>query len=217
MRQETIRKIDEKKVIAIIRGIYGEDCINLAQALYNGGIELIEVTFDQAHCETFQDTQKAIAGINSRFAGKVLAGAGTVTSVELVRLAAEAGAKYIISPDTDPDVIRHTLQMDMVSIPGAMTATEVLCAHKAGADYVKLFPASVLGTEYIKAIRAPLNHVKLLVVGGVNEKNVKEFMKADASGAGVGGNLVNKKWIAEGNFEAITALAREFAQAVNNV
>ena len=102
----------------------------------------------------------------------------------------------------------------MVSMPGALTPTEVLQAHKAGADFVKLFPAGNLGPGYLKSVAAPINHVKLLAVGGVNEKNVAEFLKAGAVGAGVGGNLVNKTWIAEGKFQEITALAKTFTDAV---
>lgn len=214
MREQIIHKVLETKLIAIIRGIYGEDCVRLAHALHNGGIEMIEVTFDQAHPETFQNTMDSIQIINEVFKGEVLAGAGTVTSVELVNLAYTIGAKYIISPNVNKDVIKHTLELGMVSIPGAFSPTEILDAYNAGADFVKVFPTSSLGAPYIKAVMAPLNQVKLLAVGGVNEKNIADFLKAGAVGAGVGGNLVNKQWIAEGRFDEITALARAFANAV---
>lgn len=213
MKQTIINAINEKKLIAIIRGVYGEDCINLARALHRGGIDLIEVTFDQANPELWKKTQEAISQINEVFEGEVFAGAGTVVSTELVDLAYAANAKYIISPDADERVIQRTNALGLVSIPGALTPTEIKAAYKAGADFIKVFPTSVLGAAYIKAIRGPLNHIPLLAVGGVNEKNISEFLKAGVVGAGVGGNLVNKKLVAEGAFDQITALAQAYVAA----
>ena len=215
MRKETIERILENKLIAIVRGVYGEDCIRLAEALCRGGMKLIEVTFDQANPESFVRTQEAIAGIISRFGDEFYAGAGTVTSTALVEMAHEAGARYIISPNYDPAVIRRTLELDMVSIPGALTASEVVNAHNAGADFVKLFPMANLGAGYLKAVRSPLNHIRFMAVGGVNEDNLGEFMAAGAVGAGIGGNLVNKKWISEGKFDEITALAARMVAIAN--
>ena len=215
MREQIIKTVYEKKIIAIVRGVYGEDCEKLARALHAGGIDLIEVTFGQAHPEDYEKTCAAISRINEVFQGEVLAGAGTVTTPELVEMAHKAGAKYIISPDTNPAVIRRTRELEMVSMPGAMTPSEVMEAYRTGADFVKLFPMANLGVGYLKAVRAPLNQVPILVVGGVNEKNLGEFMAAGACGAGVGGNLVNKQWIKEGRFDDITALAREFIKAAN--
>ena len=210
MREQVISAILENKIIAIIRGIYGNDCRNLIKALVKGGINLIEVTFDQANPESFKETQAAIEMINSDFED-VYAGAGTVTDTMLVQMANEAGAKYIISPNVDIDVIKKTKKLGLVSIPGAMTPTEIRYARLSGADFVKVFPISNLGgAAYIKAVSAPLNNIPLLGVGGVNENNINELIKAGAKGAGVGGNLVNKKWIADGRFEEITALAEKF-------
>ena len=100
----------------------------------------------------------------------------------------------------------------MVSIPGAYTPSEVIAAHEAGADFVKLFPAGVLGTTYLKAIRGPINHVRLLAVGGVNEMNAKEFLDAGCVGVGVGGNLVNRTWIEAGEYDRISDLAAQYIQ-----
>ncbi|MDP4108997.1 MAG: bifunctional 4-hydroxy-2-oxoglutarate aldolase/2-dehydro-3-deoxy-phosphogluconate aldolase [Bacillota bacterium] len=216
MRDAVIKRILDRKLIAIIRGVYKEDALRLAEALYKGGIELIEVTFDQSRPESFADTQEAIRSINEKFKGEVGVGAGTVTSVKLADMAAEAGAKYIIAPDTNTEVIKHTRALGLVSIPGALTPTEITTAHAAGADFIKLFPAAAFGPGYLKAVLAPLNNVKLLAVGGVSDKNVKEFMDAGAVGAGVAGNLVNKKWIAEGRFGDITAAAAEFVKAIED-
>lgn len=216
MREEVIAKIQEEKIIAIVRGVGAEACRKVADALYEGGIRLMEITFDQKDPASFDATAGAIRAIGEAYAGRMLVGAGTVTSVELVELAASAGAKYIISPDVNVDVIRRTRELGMVSLPGAMTPTEVMTAHNAGADFVKLFPVGNLGIPYVKAIRAPLSHVKLLAVGGVNEDNVADFLRAGLVGAGVGGNLANKKWIEAGEYHKITETARKLVDAAKN-
>ena len=214
MREAVIEKVLQTKLVAIVRGVYGQDCLNLAKALYDGGIQALEVTFDQANPQLWEKTADTISQLNRTLGDRMIFGAGTVTSEELVTIAKNAGAKFIVSPDCNPDVIRATVEADMVSMPGAMTPTEVLQAHRAGADFVKLFPAGNLGAGYVKAVAAPINHVRLLAVGGVNETNVADYLAAGAVGAGVGGNLVNKTWIAEGQFDRITALAKAFTDAV---
>ena len=212
MREQIIQKVLDKKIIAIVRGVYGENCVKLAQALYDGGIELLEVTFDQSKPEGLKRTSDTIRELVKHLGDKMAFGAGTVTSLEMIKLAQDAGAQFIVSPDTNEEVIKATVANDMVSMPGALTPTEILNAHQYGADFVKVFPTSSLGTAYLKAIRGPINHIRLLAVGGVNEKNIGEFLKAGVDGAGVGGNLVNKDWIANNEFDKITALAREFVE-----
>lgn len=215
MREDIIQKVLSKKIIAIVRGIYGEDCVKLAQALFDGGIELMEVTFDQSKPQEFSRTSDTIRQLASCLGDKMAFGAGTVTSVDMLKMAKMAGAQFIVSPDTNEAVIKATVAGGMVSMPGAMTSTEILTAYSYGADFVKVFPTSSLGTAYLKAIRGPINHVRLLAVGGVNEKNIGEFLRAGADGVGVGGNLVNKEWIARGEFDKITALAKEFITNMN--
>lgn len=214
MRSQVIRFIEQEKVIAIVRGIPSEHSLRVAEALYLGGIRLIEWTFDQNDPERCDRTGDAIAQIADRFRNAMMVGAGTVTSPQLVQIAAEAGAQYIISPDTNPAVIEATRQQGLVSIPGAITPTEILAAHHAGADFVKLFPASAFGMAYIKAIAGPINHVKMLAVGGVNENNIAAFLAAGMCGAGVGGNLVNPAWVAGGDFDQITATATQLINAI---
>ena len=209
MRDLIIQKVLDKKVVAIVRGVYGEDCVNLAKALYAGGVELMEVTFDQSNPDLYSRTSDTIAQLVSHMGDKMIFGAGTVTSLQTLELAKNAGAKFVVSPDTNEAVIKATVAAGMVSMPGAMTPTEILTDHEYGADFVKVFPTSGLGASYIKAVCGPINHVRLLAVGGVSEKNVGEFLKAGCVGAGVGGNLVNKEWIKNGEFEKITALAKE--------
>lgn len=202
------------KVVAIVRGL-SSGFEALAQAFYDGGIRAIEVTFSQKDPESWKQTAEAIRSIKTKMGDKMAVGAGTVTTVELVQLAYDAGAQFIVSPDTNVAVIHKTKELGMTSMPGAMTPTEIREAYAAGADFVKVFPAGTLGSSYIKAIRGPLNNIPLLAVGGVSEKNAAQYMAAGCVGVGVGGNLVNKDWIAAGQYDKITALAQQLCASVN--
>lgn len=204
--------IASEKVIAIIRGVYGQDCLRLCSALDEGGIHLIEVTYDQLRPELHAQTDAAIAAINSGLGGRVLAGAGTVTSPALVERAVAAGAQYIISPDMNPAVIARTRELGAVSIPGALTPTEIQAAHLAGADFVKVFPANIMGPAYIKSVRAPLSHIKLLAVGGMNASTVGDYIRAGACGVGVGGALTAAANLSDP--EKLAAIARSIRRAV---
>jgi len=148
--------------------------------------------------------------IKNHFGDSIAVGAGTVLTVENVRQAAEAGAQYMISPNTDEAVIKETKNLGLVSIPGAMTPTEVVSAYNMGADIVKLFPAAVLGLGYVKALLSPISHIPITAVGGINAQNAQSFIDAGCVGVSVGGNLVNKKFIEAGDFEAIKKLAQEY-------
>ncbi len=214
MREEMIQKILEEKVIAIVRGIYGEDCVNLAKALCRGGVKLMEVTFDQKSAQERQKTADTIRLLQETLGGEMAFGAGTVTTVEMVQQAKEAGARFIISPDTDKDVIAATVAMDMVSIPGAMTPTEMMQAHRAGADFVKVFPANHVGPAYFKAVAAPLSQVRMLAVGGVDGSNVGAYMQAGAAGAGVAGCLFKPQWVKDGQWDTITEATAEFVETL---
>ncbi len=200
----------EKKIIAIVRGTYGEDLKNLAKALYKGGIRLIEVTFDQTDPLCLEKTAEAIRLLNSLFEGEFYAGAGTVLTEEQVQVAYEVGARYIVSPNTNNKVITRTKERGMVSIPGAMTPTEILQAHELGADFVKLFPTATLGLNYVKDILAPINHVNIIATAGITEDNFASFLNLGIKGAGISGRLTDKKLIASGDWEEIARRAQVF-------
>lgn len=214
MREAVIQHILQGKIIAIVRGLDAAPLTALVEAFARGGITLTELTFDQKNPDSWAGTCESIRMLSRRFGGRVDVGAGTVLTVEQARMARDAGARYIVSPDANPDVIRFTHENGMVSLPGCMTPTEITAALAAGADFIKVFPAGVLGTGYIKAIRAPLSHARMLAVGGVNDQNARDFIRAGCVGIGVGGNLVNKDWIARGEFDRIEALARSYVSAV---
>ena len=215
MEEKIIQAVKEHKLIAIVRGVESEKCIKIAQALYDGGFRLMEITYDQKHPENWEETARTIGAVANAFAGRMYVGAGTVTCTELVELTHKYGGQFIISPDVNEDVIRRTRELGMVSMPGALTPTEVMVAHRAGANFVKLFPAGNLGTGYVKAVKAPISHVDLLVVGGIDEKNVASFLAVGAAGAGIGGHLVNKAWVEAGEYEKITEVAKALVAAVN--
>ena len=214
MREQTIHAIEKEKLIVIVRGVEKEYLIPLAEAMYAGGIRLIEVTYDASGKTSDEATAENIALLANHFGGRMPVGAGTVLTEKQVELTKNAGGRFIISPNTDVNVIEKTKELGMISIPGALTPTEAQTAHLAGADFVKLFPVDALGPSYVKAIKAPLCHIRMLAVGGVKEENLADFLRAGVSGFGIGSNIVNKKMIAKGNFEGITALAREFVDAL---
>lgn len=217
MSENTIKKLLDGKVIAIVRGIDSRRIVGLAKALAAGGITCVEVTFDQSAPDKLQDTLDAIAAIKETLGEGVCVGAGTVMTPEQVQLASDAGAEYMISPNTDPEVIAKTKALGKVSIPGAMTPTEVAYAYKCGADIVKMFPAGILGAGYIKAVKAPLKHIPVTAVGGITPQNCASFLQAGACGVGVGGNLVSPELVNAGRFEEITALARAYSDALAQV
>lgn len=211
---DIMEQVRSGRIIAIVRGLEGEHMLGLAGALYEGGITMMEVTFNQSDPSKWVETTDAIRLISDRYAGKIAVGAGTVMTIEQLHLACDAGARYIIAPDVNVDVIRETKRLGLASFPGAMTPTECVTAYNAGADAVKVFPAGQLGPGYIKAIKAPLSHIPMLAVGGVNEKNAADFIKAGCIGLGVGGMLVNGELVRRGELDKISALAREYKKAV---
>ncbi len=215
-RNGIVRRISDEKMIAIARGLSLGEILPLAEALYRGGVSVMEVTFDQARPETHPATAAAIKELCIKTAGKMMIGAGTVVSEELVRLAADSGARFIVSPDVNTKVIELTCELGMASLPGAFTPTEILTAHLSGADFVKVFPAAVLGPAYVKAIRGPLNHVRLLAVGGVDESNAASFLQVGCVGVGVGGSLCSRELAVSGQFDKITALASALCKSCGN-
>ena len=206
-RAEIIRAIEEHKIIVILRGLNTEQLIKTVEAMEKGGICLVEVTFDQSGKISDEQTAANIRTLAETFAGRVRVGAGTVMTAQQAEMAHDAGAEFIISPDTYEEVIRRTRELGMVSLPGSFTPTEAANAYRYGADFVKLFPNSEVGISYLKALMAPLSHIRFLAVGGVNEKNMMEYLNAGAKGIGVATGIVNKKHIADGNYDAVTELA----------
>lgn len=214
MRNKTIELIEKEKIVVIVRGVNRDKLIPLAEAMYDGGIRLMEITYSADGSVSDEDTAENIRLLAEHFEGRMLIGAGTVINTKQVELTKRVGGKFIISPDTYVDVIKKTREENLVSMPGALTPSEVQEAHRAGADFVKLFPINSLGIGYLKAVMAPLSHIKFLAVGGVNEDNIADYLKAGAKGFGIGANIVNKQLIAEENWTEITKMAKRYTDAV---
>ncbi|SFJ47868.1 2-dehydro-3-deoxyphosphogluconate aldolase / (4S)-4-hydroxy-2-oxoglutarate aldolase [Paenibacillus sp. UNC496MF] len=207
MSLNLLQALYEEKIIAIIRGIPEEAGDATAKALADGGIVFLEVTLNT------DGALGMIARFREQYAGRMRIGAGTVLDLGQAKEAVAAGAEYIISPNLDEEVIAYGLEHGVDVWPGTMTPTEIVRAFKAGATAVKLFPLGSLGVNYLKEIRAPLNHIPIIATGGVNLQNIRGVLDAGAAAVGLGGNLVDKQLVKDGKFEELTKLAKAFTAA----
>jgi len=199
----------QHKIIAIIRGAEPNDVLPVAHALFEGGIRAIEITLNSP------DALQLINTVSKILKEKMLVGAGTVLDASSALEAIEAGAQFIISPSVDVETIQLTKQNGIVSIPGAFTATEIVTAYKAGADLIKVFPAS--NPQYIKDLMGPLSHIPMMPTGGVNLENIRDFKNNGAVAFGIGSSLVNTKQpITETYLKQLTIKAEQFVQAISN-
>ena len=214
MRNKVIEAVEKEKIIVIVRGVESEKLIPLAEAMYEGGIRLLEITYSANGIVSDEETANNIKKLTEYFDGRMFIGAGTVVTEKQVELTYDAGGKFIISPDTYDAVIKKTRELNMVSIPGALTASEIRAAVRYGADYVKLFPVTNLGTDYVKAVKAPLSDIKMLAVGGIDENNMNEYLSVGISGFGVGTNIANKKMINDCDWQGLTDLANKYTKVI---
>jgi 2-dehydro-3-deoxyphosphogluconate aldolase/(4S)-4-hydroxy-2-oxoglutarate aldolase len=205
----TLSQILESKIVAIIRGAKPDDVLKIINALFEGGIEILEITLN---------SPKALSVIEeaAREVGdKMLVGAGTVMDAETARTALLAGAKFIISPSLNIETIEMTKRYGAVSIPGAFTPTEIVTAYTNGADIIKVFPASI-GVQYFKDLQGPLPHIPLMPTGGINLKNITEFKKAGAVAFGIGSALFDTTHeITKEYLQQLTLKARKYTKAVS--
>ena len=208
MKAEVLKALADTRLVAIIRGMDPEICVKLAEAYVEGGIRLVEVTFDQTGDP--RKTIAAIRAIRERFAGKLHVGAGTVLTEAQLKAVIEAGGEFMVTPSVNPALIRACVAAGLVAMPGAFTPSEIVTAHEAGADIVKIFPIRALGPQYVKDVLAPLKHISLMAVGGVNPDNAADYLRAGCLGVGASGSLVNKEWIAAGEWSKIADEARRF-------
>ncbi|MCX7015466.1 MAG: bifunctional 2-keto-4-hydroxyglutarate aldolase/2-keto-3-deoxy-6-phosphogluconate aldolase [Candidatus Sumerlaeota bacterium] len=207
-KQDILQTIVDCGVVAIVRLNDSSQLERVGQAIQTGGLNVIEFTM------TTPGALRIIEEWTRARAGKVLLGAGTVLDPETARAAILAGAEFIVSPSTNHAVVEMCNRYGKVVMPGAYTPTEIVAAMEMGADLVKLFPASSLGPSYIKAIRGPLPHARLVPTGGVSVQNAAEFIRAGAAALAVGGELVNNAIVERGEFDKITEAARQFREEV---
>lgn len=202
-----LQHILQNKIVAILRGFKKKDVINIATALHEGGINIIEITLNSV------DALDLINKLSTKFKNKMLVGAGTVLTVKDARNAIDAGAIFLISPLLDIDVIKIAKDNSVVSIPGAFTATEIFTAYKVGADIIKVFPSQT--PAYIKQVLAPLDKLLLMPTGGIELNNIAEYKKAGASAFGIGSSLVNNKAEINNSYlRDLTAKAKQFVEAI---
>lgn len=207
--------ICQNKLVAISRGVYGDNLVKAVQAVMEGGIKTIEITFDQSNkIDGIEKTASSIAQVKEKFGQNLCVGAGTVMTIEQAKAAKEAGADFALAPNTDIQVIKAMKDLGLIAVPGALTPSEIASAYNAGADIVKVFPVSTLGINYINAVRAPISQIKLMAVGGVSEANVKEFLENGFCSAGIGSNIINAKRIANGDLDSVLKNAKAFVNAI---
>ena len=203
-----LSEILKHKIVAIVRGAKPNDVIKIAEALYEGGIRLMEVTLNS------DNALEVIQQLSAKMKSEMYIGAGTVLNADDTERAINAGAQFIISPCLNMDVIATTKRMGALSIPGAFTPTEIVNAYNSGGDIIKVFPASG-NINYVKEVRAPLPHIPLMPTGGINLENIREFQKAGAVAFGIGTSLVNtKKEITEEYLVQLITTAKQFVQAI---
>jgi len=208
-RVMSLAKLRDAGAMGIIRVEKANGLLRLARALQEGGLECVEITM------TTPGALRAIEAASEKLTG-VLMGAGTVLDATTARQAILAGAKFLVTPTVELDVIETARRYGVVVIPGAMTPTEILTAWEAGADMVKVFPASVLGPSYLKAVRGPLPQIPLVPTGGITAENAGEFIRAGAAVVCAGGWLVDKLAVAKNDFDILTNKARALSAAVQS-
>ena len=207
-KDKNLQTITDCGVVAIVRVSSAREAVDVCMAIARGGVTPIEVTM------TVPGAIDAIREFKSTVKEEVLIGAGTVLDPETARACILAGADFIVSPTLNLEVIKVCRRYSKIIIPGTFTPTEILTAWEAGADIVKVFPASVGGPGYLKDIMGPLPQVKLVPTGGVNLETTPEFIKAGAVAVAAGSSLVDRKAVSEQNWDAITDTARKFVAAV---
>lgn len=198
------------KIVAIFRGFDPDQATLAADALISGGIRFIEVTMNTA------DAEKTIRQWKDRYGEDAYIGAGTVIDLSYAKRAVEAGARFLISPNFDREVIEYGKQTGTEVWPGVTTPTEIVQAWKAGAQVVKLFPLASLGIDYLKEIKAPLESIPMMATGGVTLDNMERYLQAGADALGIGSGLLNKRWIEAGMKDELKNNAARFVEMIEN-
>ena len=209
MTDETKKTLEQVGLIPVLRASSVELGHALVEAMMAGGVTVVEVTM------TVPNALPLLRDLKQKHGDRLLLGSGTVTDAAQAEATIEAGAEFVVSPSLHPEVIAATKKLGKVSIPGALTPTEVITAWRAGADYVKVFPCSAMGgASYLKSLRAPFPELKLIPTGGVTLQTAADFLKAGARALGVGTDLVNAAAVAEGKPEIVTNAARAYLEVI---
>jgi 2-dehydro-3-deoxyphosphogluconate aldolase/(4S)-4-hydroxy-2-oxoglutarate aldolase len=207
-REKHLQRILDCGIVAVVRFSDPGPLVEVVKSLADGGITVAEVTL------TVPNALDVIREAKHQLGDRVLLGAGTVLDSETARAALLAGAEFLVAPSLNLEVVKLCRRYDKIVMPGTFTPTEVVAAWEAGADIVKVFPAEIVGPAYFKALRGPLPQVKLMPTGGVDLTTAAEFLKAGAVCLGIGGQLVEPKAVASGDFARITYLAKQYVEIV---
>ncbi|HSI14066.1 MAG TPA: bifunctional 4-hydroxy-2-oxoglutarate aldolase/2-dehydro-3-deoxy-phosphogluconate aldolase [Chthoniobacter sp.] len=207
-KSEIIQRLIDPGIIAIIRADSSEQLVEAAAALVEGGVSAMEVTM------TTPNALEVVAAVVHKFGNAILMGVGSVIDPKTVYSAVSAGAEFIVTPVTKPQVIAAANDLEKPIASGAFTPTECLLAHESGADFVKLFPADVGGPAYIKSILAPLPMLRIVPTGGVTPETAAAFLKAGSTALGAGSSLVSKEILQKRDWAELTKRAQAFVQAV---
>lgn len=203
----TIQHIEAGKIVAILRGDFSGREEDIVAAMIGGRLTAVEVTLNS------RDAFAAINRLAKRFGSEIAVGAGTVLTPNEVLRAADAGAQFIVSPNRDIAVIEQTKKLNLVSLPGCFTPSEVVEAINAGADAAKLFPANSLGPAFVKALRGPLPQIRTVPTGGVTAELAREYFAAGAWAVGAGSELIGKDWFVEGGLQRLSERTAAFVAA----
>src|SRR5437763_3082830 len=210
-RAEQVQRMIACGVVAVVRSPDSHQLVEVAKALADGGVTVMEITF------TVPNALDVIRQVRLHLGERILLGAGTVLDPETARAAILAGADFLVAPTLNLDVVRLCHRYDKAVLPGAFTPTEILTAWEAGADIVKVFPADIVGPAFFKALRGPLPQIRVMPTGGVDLNTAAEFLKAGACCLGVGGQLVEPKAVAAGDFARLRELAQQYMKIVAEV
>jgi 2-dehydro-3-deoxyphosphogluconate aldolase/(4S)-4-hydroxy-2-oxoglutarate aldolase len=207
-KQTILDKIRKLGVLAVIRGPSPELTVQMVEALVAGGVYGIEITYSTPQAA------RVVQALAEKFGDEILLGMGTLTEVAQVEEARGAGANFLVSPHCDPELAKAMVASGLAVMIGALTPTEVMQAYRLGSDVVKIFPGSLGGPAYMKALRGPFPHIPMMPTGGVSASNLTEWFAAGAFAVGAGSELCPPALAKEGRFGDITAKASEFLQAV---
>jgi len=208
MREQRVQRLIECGLVPIIRAPRREDVVPAARALAEGGVKVVEITLTTPGAlEAIEETRRVLGS-------EILVGAGSVIHAADCRDATASGAEFIVSPICRPELVGPAHEAGCPAMLGAYTPTEAQLAHEAGSDFVKLFPAEGLGPGYIKSLRAPLPHLRIVPTGGVNLQTLAAFFQAGCPAVGVGSALVSKDILARGDWTELARRARQFVEAV---
>lgn len=207
-RQETLNRITDLGLVAVLRGPSPELTVKMVEALIAGGVRGIEITYSTP------DAEGVVKLLDQQFGEQIVLGMGTLTQPKQAQSAKAAGATFLVSPHCEPELARAMVASGLTVMVGALTPTEVEQAHRLGSDVVKIFPGSLVGPAYIKALKGPFPAIPMMPTGGVSIDNVGEWFAAGVVAVGAGSELCPPQWAKEGRFAEITQRASEFCAAV---